>query len=111
LQLRLAAWRFSFHLSAGLEFRAGYMLETVPTVDVNYKDGFGVLDLLLGLRFATRFFLVDGLFLNASFNYQQYLYGESATVVTGDLPGDDHETAIYRGPSGIGFTAGVGYAF
>lgn len=110
LQLRLAAWRFAFHFAVGPEFRAGYVLENAPTAQIFYKDGFGVLDLLLGFRVGARFHLVEGFFLNAMFNYQQYLYGESAIVARETGPGE-YETALFRGPSGIGFNVGVGYAF
>jgi PEGA domain len=110
LQLRLAAWRFAFNLAVGPEFRAGYVLENAPTAQVFYKDGFGVLDLLLGIRVGVRFYLIDGFFLNAMFNYQQYLYGESAVVIR-DLGAGEYQSALFRGPSGIGFNVGVGYAF
>lgn len=106
-QLRIAAWRFLFTLSAGLEFRAGYVLEDGPTPDVKYKDGFAVLDLLLGSRLGARFYLVDGFFIHGTFNFQVHLLGETAVVSEYDSGVGDK----YTGPSAYGFNVGVGYGF
>jgi hypothetical protein len=106
-QVRLAVWRFQFTLAAGLEFRAGYVLEKAPTVDTYYKDGFAVLDLMLGVRFQTRVYLVDGFFLQGTFQYLAYLWGESGVVYNPSTQLGD----TFRGPSAIGFNAGLGYAF
>lgn len=101
-QVRFAVWRIQFSLQAGAEFRTGQILGTGPG-DEFYGGGFVVLDLLLGARFNVKVHIVEGLYLTASGNYSQYLYGANATDTSGNPP--------TVSSSAWGFSAGIGYAY
>jgi len=94
-QLRVAFWRLSLHLQAGLCFRTGQILGVGDTF---YKDGFMPLDLLAELRGGLRMTVFDGAFLYGLADYSWFILGEHTS-------NDVHSAGSW------GFSAGVGYAF
>jgi hypothetical protein len=117
-QFRIAAWRFTFGLQGGFEFRVGHISET--TSPPGFKDGFLVLDLLASVRFNLRFYIYEGFFFFAQYNYTWF--------VTDLEGGTDPRTgcttvnamAVCTGPTrdvgiksvgSMGFNVGLGYAF
>ncbi len=95
-QFRMNAWKFQFGLQAGFEFRLGHITEA--TAPAKFNDGFLVLDLLASAKINVRFYIYEGFFIFAQYNFTWFVVGEETQ-------------ALVKSAGSMGINGGLGYAF
>lgn len=116
-QFRLAVWRLMFSLQVGAEFQTGWIFEPAgQEYYIGPTPGFIPFDLLIASRLNVRFFLYEGLFVTAAFNFSASVFGVKADISDekdsmGNVRVKGLGTGIVSSSHSLGFNVGFGYAF
>jgi hypothetical protein len=99
-QANFVAWRFMGYLQAGIGLR-GLFISTPKFLDIDvvHSDGYVDVAPYASIKGGVRFYLVDGLYLNASYRFSYVMALNARDPAVTSLSNTD------------GFEAGIGYAY